>query len=217
MKHHKHMLSGPIETTIVEMREYLACHPEGAECIGDLMELFEVSPNPFIRCDESGRIIYANRASGLKGSGRVKAEALPESLLEPFFRAIETKSGQACEAEHDFQKYLFVIVPFQNGKYANIHGKTLDKDLRTEIERLKSAIAESEKQNRRLAEQLRHTHPATAFTDQGSGNNAGIPLLHHSLQLMQDLAENAINTLSHFAVRRQKALNTNQFLMRGKS
>jgi hypothetical protein len=152
--HNKLTTSDPIEAYIEEVCEHLAELPENAECIGDLVELFDDSPNPFIRCDEFGHIIYANRASGFAGSGRGKAETLPEFLLQPCLRAIETKSSQVCEVEYDFQKNQFVLVPFQNYTYVNIHGKALVKDLQSEIERLKMGIAKSEKEIKCLAEQL---------------------------------------------------------------
>lgn len=203
MTHHKNISFGPIEAYFDEMNEDLRGNPESAEDIGDLTEIFEVSPNPFIRCDESGRIIYANGASGFKGSGRVKAEALPEFLLQACLRVIKTKSSQVCEAEHDFQKYLYVMVPFQNCNYVNIHGKSLDRDYRTENERLKSTIAEYEKQNRRLTEQLLQRERNGKTTD--------------FLQIMQELSENAINSLCTITGRVQKAISTKHLLLRGKS
>lgn len=217
MTHHKNIPFGPIEAYFDEMHEDLRGNPESAEDIGDLTEIFEVSPNPFIRCDESGRIIYANGASGFKGSGRVKAEALPEFLLQACLRVIKTKSSQVCEAEHDFQKYLYVMVPFQNCNYVNIHGKSLDRDYRTENERLKNTIAEYEKQNRRLTEQLQETRTAHSFSACCSGKGMEKPPLPLSLQIMQELSESAINSLCTITGRFQKALSTKHLLLRGKS
>ena len=223
--HNKLTPSDPIEAYIEEVCEHLAGHPENAECIGDLVELFDESPNPFIRCDEFGHIIYANRASGFAGSGRGKAEALPEFLLQPCLRAIETKSSQVCEAEYDFQKYQFVMAPFQNYNYVNIHGKALAKDQQSEIERLKIGIAKSEKEIKRQTEQLllaRENDKEKELTRSAINNlsssitaiNGYVELCrektertdprNYFLQKIKNLLENVVETIRHLMLYNRK-------------
>jgi len=134
------------------------------ECVSDLVELFDQSPNPFIRCEENGRLIYVNRAavsSVLPGPAMV----LPGNLLHPLHTALKTRASQVCEMGPLPQWYQMIIVPDRDRAGANIHGKELVPDRFAETEPLRVEIMLLEKENHRLAEQLLHAQKHHAPED----------------------------------------------------
>lgn len=104
--------------------------------IKSLARFASESPNPILRVNASGVIVYANAASEplMKAWSSALHEPLPLPWSETVAEAL--RSGMACERENDFGHtiYALLFVPIQELDYVNVYARDITAVRRAEQE-----------------------------------------------------------------------------------
>ncbi len=82
------------------------------------------NPNPVLRVEKNGRLIYANRASDplLHEWGVEIGEELPSSVKDVILKVISRSSPEKLEVEAGERIYLVAFHPLNGKEYVNIYG-----------------------------------------------------------------------------------------------
>jgi len=82
------------------------------------------NPNPVLRVEKNGRLIYANRASDplLHEWGVEIGEELPSSVRDVVLEVISRNSPEELEVEAGERVYLVTFHPLNGNEYVNIYG-----------------------------------------------------------------------------------------------
>jgi len=112
------------------------------------------NPNPVLRVDINGKIIYANHASSkLFACWQSKVEGnIPQQLLKLCLDALTNKKVKQHDLTYDTSVYQLLIYPINEANYLNLYAKDISKEKMAE-EQLRIAAASFE------------THEAIMITD----------------------------------------------------
>jgi PAS domain S-box-containing protein len=113
------------------------------------------NPNPILRIDAKGEILYRNPSVGdlLEATGLSEKEIfklLPENLKKLIAEGMKTgKPLSELEVNVKDRIYSYTVVPIVENKYVNLYGRDI-----TERRKAEQALRESEKKHRTLLENL---------------------------------------------------------------
>lgn len=111
----------------------------------DLAKFPSENPNPVLRVDHNGILLYANQASValLEEWVFVQGQRAPDPLRTAVLDALERDSRTETEATHSGRVYSLSIAPIKESGYANIYG--LDITARVQSEnKMRQALSERE-------------------------------------------------------------------------
>jgi len=151
----------PSSPPIGDTPEELPDRQGRGESISDLAGLFDQCPNPFMRCDKYGGLIYANRIAVSSVLGG-PATALPERLLHPCLAAYKTTTSQVFEIARYPSHYQFIMVPDPDNHCVNIHGKEKFSSQHPEANLMRAEILRLEKEKKELATLALHAQKLDA-------------------------------------------------------
>jgi PAS domain S-box-containing protein len=117
---------------------------QAEETVHELARLPEETPNPVLRTDGSGKLIYANRAAGRLLDDSCKA-LLPEvsGQLCPFItKALDGAAQAEVDLRVEGRTYSCVVVPVVSRGYANVYGRDVTERVESEqaVRRLNRAL-----------------------------------------------------------------------------
>jgi sigma-B regulation protein RsbU (phosphoserine phosphatase) len=143
---HSHDATGEVRGDVVLVSDITAA----AEAENELRVLRRFpgeNPHPFIRADGSGRVLFANEASGpLLSAWHVQVGAeLPAGIRDSVQSSFDTAGLRRVIAAADHRHYELVMVPTTSADIVNIYG--LDTTERVESSR---ALEESERRYRQV-------------------------------------------------------------------
>jgi PAS domain S-box-containing protein len=101
------------------------------------------NPDPILRVDRHGKLLYANEASYKLLTWKLHiGEKVPSSLLKTVIDTIKEGNAKEIDTEHDKRIYSFKIVPVAEGSYANIYCRdiTIHKQDEKEIHELNTQL-----------------------------------------------------------------------------
>jgi PAS domain S-box-containing protein len=101
------------------------------------------NPDPVLRVDRHGILLYANEASYKYLTWKLHiGEKVPSSLLNTVISTIKEGNAKEIVTEHAQRIYSFKIVPVTEGSYANIYCRdiTVSKQAETEIHNLNAQL-----------------------------------------------------------------------------
>lgn len=107
------------------------------------------NPNPILRVDPQGVIIYANPSSQtLRAAWRVElGQIVPAAVFDKVDAALQNQASQTMEVQLDTQVLALTLSPDAEGTYVNIYGLDITDRKRAEL-----ALQDSEETMRRLLE-----------------------------------------------------------------
>lgn len=111
----------------------------------DLAKFPSENPNPVLRVDHQGILLYANQAGVelLEEWALVQGERAPEPLRTAVLDTLERDSRSETEATHGSRVYSLSIAPVKESGYANVYG--LDITARVQSEnKMRQALSERE-------------------------------------------------------------------------
>ena len=109
---------------------------ESSREIESLARFPSENPNPVLRIDANGTLLYANAAStALLKEWILSVEPpAPKILREKSFEAICNRRCVEIDIRHDTSVFSFSIAPIAEAGYANIYGRDITDRVRTEQE-----------------------------------------------------------------------------------
>ncbi len=115
--------------------------------VADLSQFPEENPNPILRLDLQGVILYANPASRsiLEAWGCQVGQTAPPMWTERVDRAARLREKQALDCQVAGQWFNFKIVPIPGAAYVNLYGREITERKLSEIE-LESLLLENRRQ-----------------------------------------------------------------------
>ncbi|AKB74168.1 sensory transduction histidine kinase [Methanosarcina lacustris Z-7289] len=92
------------------------------------------NPNPFLRVEKNGKVLYANSAACflLEHWGIKEGEELPQSLRHGVRRIISQKTPENLEISTGNTTYALKLYPHSEDEYADIYGFDISYRVRTE-------------------------------------------------------------------------------------
>lgn len=116
-----------------------------------LSRFTEENPNPVLRADRSGEVVYANPPALrlLKNWNLDMGDRLPQ----PFRQALTSGSDEEIEVENGDRTFSFEIMPVEGENYLNIYGRDI-----TERKRSQAALAKLTAEKERLESELQFAH-----------------------------------------------------------
>jgi PAS domain S-box-containing protein len=125
---------------------------QAEEEIAKLARLPSENPNPILRLDKSGVILYANKASqALLTEWDCKAgERAPKKWQDIVTKVMASRTPRTVETPGQEQVYSFFVVPILESNYVNLYGRDI-----TEVKQAQEKLIASEVRYRRLFEAAR--------------------------------------------------------------
>jgi len=119
--------------------------------IVSLSRFVEENPNPVLRVERNGRVVYVNPPAYLllKNWGRAVGDKLPE----PLNQALSESAFGEIEIENDDRTFSFEIMPVEGEDYLNIYGRDI-----TERKKSQEALAKITFEKDRLENELKFAH-----------------------------------------------------------
>jgi PAS domain S-box-containing protein len=92
------------------------------------------NPNPVLRVEQDGKIMYANLASEalLRLWNCTVGEYLPPDWRERVVNAARNSTRTTVEVEHEERVYTIMIVPIPDSEYVNIYGRNITERKKAE-------------------------------------------------------------------------------------
>jgi len=134
--------------------------------VEELMDLAKISsenPNPVLRLDRNGTILFANKASQelYDELGVTKGGRLPKFWRGVVSEALKKKTTDIIEAQYGGRSYTYFVSPVVEANYVNLYGR--DETGRKQEEEARRA---AEANYRVLVEQI----PAISYIDKADGS-----------------------------------------------
>jgi len=109
---------------------------------GDLSRLLEENPNPILRVDREGIVLFANPACSLvMDPARCQpGQLLPEHYRQVVTEVLGTGSPRMIEVEGEGGVFTLHFVPIADAGYVNIYGSNI-----TELKKIEEALREAQK------------------------------------------------------------------------
>jgi diguanylate cyclase (GGDEF)-like protein/PAS domain S-box-containing protein len=110
--------------------------PRREEEIVQLAKFPSENPNPVMRLDHDGTILYANEAGWniLDNWGCVVGERAPKPWRDTIFEALDKQSNKVVETQCGDKVYSLHVVPVMDANYVNFYGTDETERKRTEDE-----------------------------------------------------------------------------------
>ncbi|MFQ5450612.1 MAG: ATP-binding protein [Nitrospinaceae bacterium] len=124
---------------------------EAEEKKQSLFQFPSQNPNPILRVDRNGKVLYANaQAVRVLRFLNYKTDAPDPDLFQPFIQeAFGFNSSVEFETNINNRTFWFQIWPFQGTDYVNIYGHDITNRIRAE-EKIKATATELERSNQEL-------------------------------------------------------------------
>ncbi len=120
--------------------EDISVRKKAEEKIKDLARFPSENPDPVLRVDRDGRLLYANEASKKLLTWKLEIGAkAPEILYEVTTEVLSSGIKKIIESEHNHRLFSFNISPVSDSAYANIYGRDITEHKLAEL-----ALSESE-------------------------------------------------------------------------
>jgi len=112
----------------------ITARKQADETIRALSRFPDENPNPVLRVEGDGKIIYANQASSpLLSVWRCKSgEYLPDDWRETVAHAVSSRATATIVLTSGKQSYSVMVVPIQGTGYVNVYGRDITESKRTE-------------------------------------------------------------------------------------
>ena len=124
----------------------ITARKKAEEEIRALSRFPDENPNPVLRVEENGKVLYANHASEplLRSWGCTSGEYLPSDWRQTIVHAVHNGTTDTVEVACDMQFYSVMIVPIPGTGYVNVYGRDITDSKRTEelIERRIAALTQ---------------------------------------------------------------------------
>ena len=120
------------------------------EAVSSMASFLSENPNPVLRFDQTGVILYANEAAQglLSSSGCKVGEQAPPSYRDLVAEALRSGSNRQVDIRCADRLFSFAIVPVTSSGYVNFYGRDV-----TERERARLALEASERRFRAIFNQ----------------------------------------------------------------
>jgi len=114
-----------IRTTLQDISEL----KKAEEQIKQLAKFPAENPDPVLRVDKEGRIIYANKSSELLLNtwGCAEGDLLPVEMRRLCLEALKTGMNQTAEPKCAERDFLFLFAPIIESGYVNLYGREITK------------------------------------------------------------------------------------------
>ncbi|CAG0928951.1 two-component system, NarL family, sensor histidine kinase EvgS [Thermoflexales bacterium] len=116
------------------------------------------NPNPVLRIDRDGRLLYTNEAGQvlLPDWQLAEGQAAPAVLQAVVGKTLLEQTGQIIDTEHQHRIISFVVAPVVEAGYTNLYGRDITAQKRTELQEKAAleALRESEAQYRALFDNM---------------------------------------------------------------
>jgi two-component system, chemotaxis family, CheB/CheR fusion protein len=120
-----------------------------AEELWTVARLPSENPNPILRINKQGVVLYANDASGpiLRMWGSKSGEAIPDPWRKMVVETFADQAQRIEDMECGKRTYNFALVPIFDAGYVNLYGRDI-----TERKRAEEKLGETQRQNEFLAD-----------------------------------------------------------------
>jgi signal transduction histidine kinase/membrane-bound lytic murein transglycosylase MltF len=184
------MLKREVLRKTADLQKELAARKRTEEEIFNLSKFPTENPNPVLRIDSVGDILYANAASAplLALWERQVGQAAPDDWREKVAMAWNNRLSMELEIECDGRVFSFILTPIAEQGYLNIYGRDIterkqaEKELRKHRDHLEKLVKE-------------HTASLTTKTKEITENQLAL------MNIVEDLNE----TTAELAVARDRA------------
>jgi PAS domain S-box-containing protein len=112
----------------------ITARKQAEEEIRSLSRFPDENPNPVLRVEESGKVLYANHASEplLRMWGCDRGEYLPPDWRQRIAHAMQHETTETMEVLCGAQLYSMMMIPVPGAGYANVYGRDITDSKRTE-------------------------------------------------------------------------------------
>ncbi|NUQ62080.1 MAG: PAS domain S-box protein [Pirellulales bacterium] len=140
------------------------------EALRGVAQFPEENPNPVLRIDRAGTVLYANRASdALCGAWRCHVgRAAPEGFAAIVRKTLDARQTGEIEVAAGDRVFTFLCAPIPDGGYVNLYGRDITERKQAE-ETLRAAKIEAENEKRRLEAVMEALPVGVVITDARGG------------------------------------------------
>lgn len=143
--------NGALQTTNAALQEDIRQRERAEAEIRNLARFPAENPNPVLRLDHEGIILYANEASQvlLREWGCAVGSRAPDPWPGTICDAFASQSGRGADLTCGDRVYSIFIAPVPEAGYVNLYASDITERTRAD-ERLKQTLAELERSNEEL-------------------------------------------------------------------
>ncbi|MBW8036482.1 MAG: PAS domain S-box protein, partial [Planctomycetes bacterium] len=107
---------------------------QNEEEINNLAKFPSENPNPVLRIDDDGKLLYANTAADslVKQWGCTVGQTVPSHWQNIVTDAFQKETQQRTEIEHDEKVFSFAIAPVADAGYTNLYGRDITEHKKAE-------------------------------------------------------------------------------------